>query len=245
MDNLTNQEILSELKNFDTPAITNVVATYPNHPFCLAIFDPWKDNWYTDQTVRCMYPELDRRVGYAVTCVYGLPRPGHDDLSFIDVAAALEDSKKPTIFVFQQNFPPELANKVGLSGGNMTSAMKALGCIGAISNGPSRDIDEIREMDFQYLLSGVTPGHGEMAVHAINVTVSVAGMDVSPGDIIHMDENGACTFPADRLRDVLDNARKLQDEENNRMKRFKSAKTAEEIREILTDLPYSKDKDAE
>ena len=90
---------------------------------------------------------------------------------------------------------PELANKVGLAGGNMTAAMKSVGCLGAISNGPSRDIDEIRPMEFQYLLSGITPGHGAMAVQAVNVPVSIGGMDVAPGEIIHMDENGACKFP--------------------------------------------------
>ena len=60
----------------------------------------------------------------------------------------------------------------------MTAAMKAVGCVGAISNGPSRDIDEIRPMKFQYMLSGITAGHGDMAVQAVNVPVSVGGMDV-------------------------------------------------------------------
>ena len=36
-------------------------------------------------------------------------------------------------------------------------------------------------MGFQYLLSGVTPGHGAMAVQAVNVPVHVRGMDVAPG----------------------------------------------------------------
>ena len=45
-------------------------------------------------------------------------------------------------------------------------------------------------MEFQYLISGVTPGHGEQAVHAVNVLVSVAGMDIAPGEIVHMDEMG-------------------------------------------------------
>ena len=105
-----------------------------------------------------MYPDMGPVVGYAVTCVYGLPDPNYSRLSFMDVIDALDASEKPTIFVFQQKFPPELADKVGLAGGNMTSAMKAVGCVGAISNGPSRDIDEIRPMEFQYLLSGITPG---------------------------------------------------------------------------------------
>ncbi len=40
-------------------------------------------------------------------------------------------------------------------------------------------------MGFQYLLSGVTAGHGAMAVQAVNVPVSVAGMDVAPSELIH------------------------------------------------------------
>ena len=92
----------------------------------------------------------------------------------------------------------------------MTTAMSAVGCVGAISNGPSRDIDEIRPMKFQYMLSGVSAGHGAMAVHAVNVPVTVAGMDVSPGEIIHMDENGACKFPGDKLEAVLTRVQALQ-----------------------------------
>ena len=232
MASLTEQEMLAELRNYDTPAITNVVATYPQHPLCLGLYNPWTENWYTDQSIRCMYPELGRTVGYAVTCVYGLPDPHYSRLSFMDVIDALDNSKKPSILVFQQKFPPELAGKVGLSGGNMTSAMKAVGCIGAISNGPSRDIDEVRLMKFQYLLSGITAGHGAMAVRAVNVPVTVAGMDVSPGEIIHMDENGACKFPADKLEAVLINVRAFYEEEASRITLLQKAKTAADVKAI-------------
>ena len=63
----------------------------------------------------------------------------------------------------------------------MTAAMKSIGCLGAISNGPSRDIDEIRPMEFQYLLSGITPGHGAMAVQAVNVPVFNSRYGCCPG----------------------------------------------------------------
>lgn len=240
MPQLTVQEMLEELKNYDTPSITNVVATYPGNPLCLGLYNPWTQNWYTDQSIRCIYPELGRLVGYAVTCVYGLPDPNYSRLSFMDVIEALDKSPKPTILVLQQIFPPEIAGKVGLSGGNMTSAMKAVGCVGCISNGPSRDIDEIRPMKFQYMLSGVTPGHGNMAVHAVNVPVSVAGMDVSPGEIIHMDENGAVKFPADKLEAVLNNVRQLQKEEEARMKALLACKSAEEVRAVFAGRSYAK-----
>lgn len=238
---MTSQDILEELKSVDTPSITNVVATYPENPLCLGLYNPWTENWYTDQTVRCMYPELGPRVGYAVTCVYGLPDPDFSRLSFMDVLDALEASPKPTILVLQQKFPPEIAGKGGLAGGNMTAAMQAMGCVGCISNGPSRDIDEIRPMGFQYLLSGITPGHGAMAVRAINVPVHVAGMDVAAGEIVHMDENGACKFPADKMDSVLHNVKKLLADEADRIGRMQKASSAAELRAIFAGHSYADD----
>ena len=180
--------------------------------------------------MHCIYPELGPIVGYAVTIVFSLPNPRFQRLSFDDVVDALGKSKKPAIVVIKQDFPQEMQSKVGLAGGQMTTLFKACGAIGVVTNGPSRDVDEIRPMKFQYIMSGVTPGHGEMAISAVNVPVSVAGMDVAPGEIIHMDENGACKFPADRLADVCKNVDAFKKEEDEQVKAINSAKTLEEIK---------------
>ena len=229
MAELSEQEILEKLKGFDTPSITNVVATYPKNPLCLGLYEPWWSNWYTDQSVRCIYPELGRLVGYAVTVVYSLPDPNFNRLTMRDLVEALAKSRKPSIIVIKQDFPPEILPKVGLCGGQMTTMFKACGAVGVVTNGPSRDIDEIRPMNFQYLMSGVTPGHGAMAIKAVNVPVSVAGMDVAPGEIIHMDENGACKFPADRLAEVYKNVQALAKNEAESMGRVGALKSAEDV----------------
>jgi 4-hydroxy-4-methyl-2-oxoglutarate aldolase len=235
----TQDELFAELCKIDTACISNVVATFPTNPLCLAIYNPWSENWYTDTSVRCMYPEFGPMAGYAVTCVYSVPDPNYNKLTFMDVIDALDASPKPTILIMQQKFPPELAAKAGLVGEVMVTSMQAVGCIGLVSNGPSRDIDAVRALKFQYMLSGASAGHGAMAVQAVNVPVSVAGMDVAPGEIVHLDENGACKFPAGKLEAVVKNAKLLIKDEETRLKAIRQAKSAAEVRAAAGGTPYA------
>ena len=227
-------QLLEKLKNYDTPSITNVVATYPgDKKLCLGLYTPWDVNWYTDQSLRCMYPELGRTVGYAVTCIYGLPTPGSDRLTFADVLNACKAAGGPVIVIIKQDLPKHIKDKSGLCGGNMTTAFKSVGVTGILSDGPSRDVDEIRPMKVQYMLTGVTPGHGNYAIKAVNVPVSVCGMDVAPGEIIHMDENGAVKFPADKLEQVADLVEKLQKAETRRQELMRSTNDVKRIVSIM------------
>ena len=237
---MTDLELLEELKKIDTPTITNVVATYPGKDSCLELYNPWSENWYTDNRLSCWYPELGPIAGYAVTCTYSVPDPTFKALSLIDVLEEMDKLGKPSIFCFEQKFPGHLADKVGLSGGNMTSSMKACGAVGAVSNGPSRDIHEIRPMNFQYLTRGICAGHGPQAVQAVQVPVHICGMDVAPGEIIHMDENGAVKFPANRLEEVVTNAKALLAEEDERVGQLLKAKGLDEVKAIMSGHQYVK-----
>ena len=237
---MTDLELLEELKKIDTPTVTNVVATYPGRPNCLELYHPWNENWYTHNLLQCWYPELGPIAGYAVTCTYGLPDPMYKKLTWMDVLEAMDRLGKPSILCLQQKFPAEIADKVGLSGGNMTSSMRACGAIGCVTNGPSRDIHEIRPMGFQYMTRGICAGHGPQAVHAVQVPVSISGMDVAPGEIIHMDENGAVKFPADRLADVVREAKALAADEDERVGQLLKVKGLKAVKEIMAGHQYSK-----
>jgi regulator of RNase E activity RraA len=233
-------DTLAALRKIDTPMITNVVATYPTNPLCLGLYNPWTENWYTDASVRCMYPEMGPVIGYAVTCVFGMPDPNYAGrLTYQDVLEAMDASPKPTILVIQQKWPPEIFLKAGLAGEIMTTSAQAVGCVGLLSNGPSRDIDAIRRNGFQMLLGGVTAGHGAMAVQAVQVPVSVGGMDVAPGELIHMDENGAVKFPPDKMDQVLINARTLLEREAAQLAALRRAKTAAEVKAASAGGTYS------
>ena len=229
-----SKEKIELLHRYDTPSITNVVATYPaDKELCLGLYNPWEVNWYTDQSLRCMFPELGRRAGYVVTCVYGMPDPTFNRLGMKDLLKVIQASPQPVILAVKQNLPEYIKNKNGLMGGNMLTAFKAAGVVGVMSDGPSRDVDEIRPMGVQYMLTGVTAGHGTFSLEAINVPVNICGMDVMPGEIVHMDENGACKFPSDKLDDVLNLAERLRVLEAKRMDLMSKTDSVDEIMKIL------------
>jgi regulator of RNase E activity RraA len=229
----TDLELIELLKQFDTPSITNVVATYPSKTdVCLGLYD-WTSNWYTDASMKVAYPELGRTVGYAVTVVYGLPDPSFNRLNFGDLLRAMGDSPKPIVVCVKQDLPEELKRKNGLAGGQMLTAMKSAGAVAMITDGPSRDLDEIREMKIQYMMAGQSAGHGPLAVKAVNVPVHLAGMDVAPGEIIHLDENGAVKFPARYLREVYDRAVLIQRQENEKMTAMAATSDIDELVRLM------------
>lgn len=90
------------------------------------------------QTLKCMYPEIGRRAGYAVTCTYGLPKADGKNLRFADVLREIAKINGPVVLIVKQDFPEEIRNIDGLLGGNMMTALKSLGVEGVITDGPSR-----------------------------------------------------------------------------------------------------------
>ncbi len=231
----TDLELIELLKQFDTPTITNVVATYPaKTDVCLGLYDPWNSHWYTDSSMKVAYPELGRTVGYAVTVVYGLPDPSFNRLNFGHLLRAMGESPKPVVVCVKQDFPEEIKRKNGLAGGQMITAMKSAGAVAMITDGPSRDIDEIRGMNFQYMMAGQSAGHGTLAVKAVNVPVHLAGMDVAPGEIIHMDENGAVKFPAKYLQEVYDRALLIQKQEGEKIAAMAATNDIDELVRLMT-----------
>lgn len=230
------EEQIALLKKYDTPSITNVVATYPDKDYCLGLYDPWYGQWYTDQTLKCMYPDLGRTVGYAVTCTYGLPEETENPLKFADVLRAIAKMPKPVVLVLKQNFPDEVKRINGLLGGNMMTAMKSAGVVGVISDGPSRDVDEIRPLGMQYMLTGVTAGHGKFVVQSINTAVEVCSMVVNPGEIIHMDENGAVKFPESAVEEVVKRCAVLSKLEEHRQELMRNTTDIEQLIKIMNGL---------
>ena len=97
----------------------------------------------------------------------------------------------------------------------LTTASRARGAAGCVTDGLVRDVRLIREMQFPVFSSGIGPlnskGRGE--VKAIDVPVECAGVPVAPGDWIFGDVDGVCVIPQALAEETIEHAlKKVLDE---------------------------------
>lgn len=229
-------EIMKALEEFDTPTITNAVATYPADPDCLGLYDPQEIDWYTDNRLRCLYPELGARCGFAVTAVYGMPDHSFSRLEFKDILVGIAEAEGPVVLLLKENFSPKMKNRNALIGGNMMTSFKQLGVVGVIGDAPARDLEEMRPLAVQCLFPGLAPGHGVMTIQAVNVPVHMSGMDVAPMEVVHMDANGAVKFPRSRLREVLACAQRIREFDDGRQAAIKKLTDPLQIADAMKGL---------
>ncbi len=189
------------LMRYDTPTICNA----------LEVVAPRRRGYgYTTAPLVCTRPALPPMVGVARTASIRAAHPSHlsgDEARQMQDAyyAYVDAGPKPAIMVIQDLDGPQRA--YGSWWGEVNSNVhKGLGCLGVITDGSVRDLPDIAE-DFQMLADRVGPSHA--FVHPVDVgrPVTVAGMRVADGDLIHADQHGAVVIPwdvADKVADAAD-----------------------------------------
>jgi len=108
--------------------------------------------------------------------------------------ALVDDLKPDDVAVLA--CPP--GNRIGPWGELLSTAARARGAAGAVTDGLARDVKLIREMRFPVFCGGIGPldSKGRGMVMKIDVPVDCGGVAVSPGDWIFADIDGICVIPA-------------------------------------------------
>lgn len=93
----------------------------------------------------------------------------------------------------------------GVWGELLTTAVRNRGCVGAVVDGASRDIRQIRAIGFPVFARGVSPydSKDRQRVVDLDVTVEIGGVAVSSGDLIVADEDGVVVVPQALEADVV------------------------------------------
>lgn len=182
-----DQSLLDDLATLDTPTVCNALEL---------LVPERRGSGFTVKPLVCARPELKPIVGYARTAVIRAkepqvrqPKQKSADGYYEYVA---EGGPTPSVIVIQ-----DLDEAYGSWWGEVNSNIhKGLGCLGGITDGSIRDLPDLAT-DFQLLAHAVGPSHAHVHVVDYGLSVTVAGMAVNHGDLIHADQHGAVVIPID------------------------------------------------
>ncbi len=191
---LLSAEQLEALRRYNTPTISNAIEIFNIRKRHLG---------FLPHTIRCMFPDLGPIVGYAVTSQTRAAPPTEASPDIIaDYFRYVAAQPAPKIAVGQDlDEPPGL----GAQFGEVTAAIhKKLGCVGHITSGCPRDLDEVHALGFQ--LFGLNPcvSHAYVRLVDFGKPVQIAGVEICPGDLIHADKHGVCIIPLEIAPRLLD-----------------------------------------
>jgi regulator of RNase E activity RraA len=193
-------EQLEELRRFNTPTISNAIEIFNIRQRHLG---------FLPHTVRCLFPDLGPMVGYAVT---SQTRASFSPDSLPDLTADylryVASQPGPKIAIGQDlDDPPGLGAQFGEVNATIH---KKLGCVGHITDGCPRDLDEVHDLGFQ--LYGLNPcvSHAYVRLFSFGQPVKLAGADVLPGDLIHADKHGVCVIPREIAGKLAEACREVE-----------------------------------
>jgi len=201
---MTQTEWIDYLRDIDTPTLVNAIELLhlrPNH------------EGFTPLQIRCLFPEMGRLCGYAVTAqVETCTQTEPFDLDrFVELYQAVEASPKPAVIALQEIGGH--ADYAAHCGEVMATFFTRLGAVGLVSDCGVRDLPEVRRLGFQYFARGSVASHGNYRIARPSVPVQIMGLVVKPGDILHGDENGLISVPAgieERLPDAVELVRQRE-----------------------------------
>ncbi|MBN1342568.1 MAG: RraA family protein [Phycisphaerae bacterium] len=204
---LTHADLL-QLKRLNTPTIYNGWEQVTRHDAAADCFNR--------EEVRDFMPRMGPMVGYAVTVVI--------EPSKIEHRQALPDAwgayrryvasvGAPKIVVIQDIDRPAV---IGSFWGEVNANVhRALGCVGTITDGAIRDVDEITNAGFKAIARRLCVGHAHAWPVRWACEVEVFGTPVRPGDLIHADKHGFLVIPPEDQPRLLEAVRFMDANECN------------------------------
>ena len=184
-----NDVLLNVLRSVDTPTVCNAIeAAQGKRGF----------NNFTKATMVASAPEEKSVVGYALTAkIAAASAPEEPAESLKERRMAyykyMAEGQRPSVAVIEDcDFP----NCVGAFWGEInTTVHKGFGVSGVVTNGVVRDLGDL-PTGFPVIAGSIGPSHAFVHVREFGKPVSVFGLAVEEGDLVHADRHGALVIPS-------------------------------------------------
>ena len=225
---LTHGELL-ELKRWNTPTIYNGWEQITRH-------DSAADAFNLEET-RDFMPQMGPMIGYAVTVVCEPSNRAHKTTlpdAWSGYRRYVASVPGPKIVVVQDLDKPRV---IGSFWGEVNAnTHRALGCVGTITDGAVRDVDEMTNAGFKALARRFCVGHAHSWPVRWDCTVEVFGRTILPGQLIHADKHGFLAIPEEDQPRLLEAARFMDANECAHVIRAGREGAGKSLDQILEDM---------
>ncbi|MFO1501118.1 MAG: RraA family protein [Verrucomicrobiota bacterium] len=182
---------ITALAKITTPTVSNAIELFDVRP---------RHEGFMSPQIRCLFPDLGVMVGYAVTARFAAEQPAAQPVARSELWRKILQIPEPRVLVLQDlDQPPGVGAFVGEV---MATIHQKLGCVGVVTNGHVRDLDEVRTLGFHMFAGGPCVSHAYVDLVDVGSPVKVGGLTVKTGDLLHGDKHGVLSIPeevADRL----------------------------------------------
>jgi regulator of RNase E activity RraA len=198
---MTTADEIGALADWDTPGLSNALDALRLRPFSTG---------YTDGSVHRITGD-GVMAGRVVTARMAAREPGDDGIPVSRLHRAISEMSGPVVVVLEdRDVPPGAGAFLGEVNGSL---LAALGIAGLVTNGRVRDVAELRGFRYPVYAAGLCVGRSYMRLTDVGTPVTVAGMTVTTGDIVHGDEHGVLHIPARALPEIVDAVEAIHAEE--------------------------------
>ena len=200
-------ETLDALRRIDSATVANAIEHFE-------VRDPVTG--YSSLELRCQFPEREPMVGFAVTATQDTTSAGDDrPMRLHEVLDMVHAAPKPVILAVQYTGADRMRSC--LAGDMFCSALQKLGGVGIVTDLGSRDFQGIQQRapGFQLFCPGAVVSHGYGAYTNVGTTVSIYGLTIQPGDLLHGDANGVVSIPLSIAEDVVVQAQRVLETETS------------------------------
>ena len=189
---------------------------------CPTIYNGWEQITKRDSAHECFnleechdfMPQMGPMIGYAVTLVIEPGNPEHvksNPKAWDEYRRYVAEAPGPKIIVVQDLDKPVA---YGSFWGEVNSNIhRASGCVGTITDGAIRDVDEMCNAGFKAIARQLCVGHARSIPVRWDCEVTVFGCPIQPGQLVHADKHGFLAIPPDDESRLLEATRFMDSNE--------------------------------
>jgi 4-hydroxy-4-methyl-2-oxoglutarate aldolase len=189
MNGNLSPEQLEALRRLDACTLANAIETF---------HERLRNEGFIDNSIHCLFPRLQPMLGYAATIKLRGSAPPTADGNYperTDWWDYVVSLPTPRVVVVE-----DLATRQGLGslvGSVHMNILRALQCVGVVTNGSVRDLPAAESAGFHYFAGSVTVSHAYVHIVEIGKPVEVGGLKIQSGDLLHGDVHGVQSIPLD------------------------------------------------